>query len=252
MKQLRNAKRRTRDLISRVGNKLAPIRWKEFNELSYWKSRKAAEGVLSNTHYEHFYTAHFGLNKSYYDNRVVVDLGCGPRGSLEWATTASRRIGVDPLANEYLRLGANRHQMEYFDSSSENIPLKDAECDVVCSFNSLDHVVNIDQTLREIKRITRAGGLFLLLVEVNHPPTDCEPHQLNPQLLLESLRPEFICERLEVYEPVCNGMYESIRADEKRPEPEETKEIGYLSARFLRVSQSAAPDGDAAESHSHR
>jgi ubiquinone/menaquinone biosynthesis C-methylase UbiE len=149
---------------------------------------------------------------------------------------ASRRVGVDPLAKEYLKLGASQHQMEYIDSPSENIPLEDAACDVVCSFNSLDHVENVHRTLGEIKRITRRGGLFLLLVEVNHPPTDCEPHRLNPKFLIESLKPQFACESVQVYRSVVSGMYESIRADEKIPHPEGTTEIGYMSARFLRTS----------------
>ena len=125
--------------------------------------------------------------------------------------------------------------MEYIDSPSENIPIKDAECDVVFSFNSLDHVDDVEQTLGEIKRITRQGGLFLLLVEGNHPPTDSEPHQLTPKRLIQSLKPEFICESLRVYRPVANGTYESILADDRFSQPEDTKEVGYISARYVRT-----------------
>jgi len=55
----------------------------------------------------------------------------------------------------YLRLGASHLLMKYVDALSENIPLKDAECDAVFSFNSLDHVEDVDQTPREGKRVTR-------------------------------------------------------------------------------------------------
>lgn len=224
-----------RSLIARIVPGLSSLGWKEFNELSYWKGRKQAEGVLTNDYYEHFYTAHFGLDTAFYNNKVILDIGCGPRGSLEWASMASRRIGLDPLAKEYLRIGADQHRMEYMDSPSERIPLEDAECDAVFSFNSLDHVEDVDRTLGEIKRIVRQGGLFLLLVEVNHPPTDCEPHQLIPGKLVESLKPEFICESLEIYKPVVSGIYQSILSDSKRQLPEDTSEVGYLSARFLRT-----------------
>jgi ubiquinone/menaquinone biosynthesis C-methylase UbiE len=222
--------------ILSVARKLSPIRWKEFNELSYWKQRGKTEGILLNSHYKHFYTVHFGLEDSYYDKKIILDIGCGPRGSLEWASMASRRIGLDPLADEYLRLGANQHQMEYVCSPSEDIPMEDAECDAVFSFNSLDHVERVDQTLGEIKRITRPGGIFLLLVEVNHPPTDCEPHELTPKKIVECLKPEFLCESLQVYRPIAEGLYDSILAGEKLPNPETTKEIGYMSARFVRTS----------------
>lgn len=236
MPTLHTMKILARDLISPIATRISPVRWKEFNEHYYWKLRKQAEGVLSNQHYKHFYTTHFGLRDDDYVGKVVLDIGCGPRGSLEWASMASRRMGLDPLAAEYLRLGAEQHRMEYIDAPSENIPLKDAECDVVCSFNSLDHVEDVERTLKEIKRVTRAGGLFLLLVETNHAPTDCEPHRLTPQGLIASLKPEFKCEGLQVYRPVRGGIYNSILADERVPQPADTTEQGFLSARFIRTT----------------
>jgi hypothetical protein len=101
-----------KSIVSPIVRILAGSRWKERSELNYWKKKKATEGDLSNKHYEYFYTAHFGLNDSDYKDKVVLDIGCGPRGSLEWASMASRRIGLDPLAGEYLLLGADKHHME--------------------------------------------------------------------------------------------------------------------------------------------
>ena len=235
MQLFERVRRIARRLISLIAVKYWPVRWKEFNELDYWKGRKRAEGQLSNRHYEYFYTEHFSLAPGFYNNKVIMDIGCGPRGSLEWASMASRRIGLDPLANEYLRLGASEHQMEYINASSEKIPVKDAECDAVFSFNSLDHVEDVDKTLSEIKRIVRPGGIFLLIAEVNHLPTDCEPHELTPASLLDSLKPEFECESLKIYQPAVHGVYESIRAGKLFKYPEEANEIGYLSAKFIRT-----------------
>lgn len=218
----------------RLKAKLSPAKRKEANELAYWKKKKQEEGVLTNRHYEYFYTSHFDLNASYYDNKVILDIGCGPRGSLEWASMASRRIGLDPLADEYCRLGASHHRMEYINAPSERIPLENYSCDAVFSFNSLDHVEDIEQTISEFKRITRPGGIFLLLVEINHPPTACEPHNVTPKNLLDSLRPEFTCENLKVYKPKENGMYSSIQLGETLSKPEETSEQGYLSGKFIR------------------
>jgi len=222
-------------LIASVAVSVAPNAWKEFHELSYWKRIKKVEGSLSNKHYKRFYTTHFGLEESFYEGKVLLDIGCGPRGSLEWASMASRRIGIDPLANQYLQLGADRHQMEYINSPAEKIPLKDGECDVVFSFNSLDHVENIEQTLEEIKRVTRSGGLFLVLVEVNHPPTDTEPHELTPRKLLDGLGSAFTCEGLQLYKPTQPGMYGSIADNQVIPNAESSSERGFLSGRFLRV-----------------
>lgn len=205
------------------------------HELSYWTGRKQAEGTLANAHYEHFYTRHFGLERAAYDDAVILDIGCGPRGSLEWAGNAARRYGVDPLANEYLLLGAIDHGMRYLCAPSERIPVPDGYCDAVFSFNSLDHVEDVDATLREIARITRPGGIFLLLVEVHHEPTPCEPHCLTPDGLLAALQPHWACADLQVHEPLAGeGLYESVRHGARRPEPMATREPGYLSASFVR------------------
>ncbi len=238
MQVINHIKHISRSLVRKIAHRILFTRWKEFNELNYWKKRKKTEGTLSNSHYKYFYTTHFGFDDSYYSGKCILDIGCGPRGSLEWASMASRRIGLDPLAKEYLRLGAKQHQMEYIDSPAESVPIEEAKCDVVSSFNSLDHVKDVDQTLKEIKRITRPGGYFLLLVEVNHPPTDCEPHQLSPKKIVELLEPQFTSESLHVYKAVASGMYNSILADVRLPKPEDTREIGYMSARFLRTLSS--------------
>lgn len=217
---------------------ISPTRWKEFNELKYWKSRKMTEGKLANDHYQYFYTTHFGFSDSFYGGKFILDIGCGPRGSLEWATMASRRIGLDPLAKEYLRLGAKEHQMEYLDGHAERIPIASGQCDVVFSFNSLDHVEDVGRVLGEIKRITRPGGYFLLLVEVNHLPTDCEPCSLSPDDIIGMLQPEFTCECVQVYQIAGAGIYDSIRIGLEVDGQEWASAPGYMSAKFIRN-----PDG---------
>jgi ubiquinone/menaquinone biosynthesis C-methylase UbiE len=222
-----------RELVDSVMTRVAGNRWKEHNELVYWKRRKAAEQTLANAHYKPFYTRHFGLTEQFYAGKSILDIGCGPRGSLEWADTAERRVGLDPLAREYLKLGADRHAMQYVDGPSEAMPFPDRSFDVVCSFNSLDHVSDVADTISEIKRVTRSGGAFLLLVEVNHPATPCEPHMLRPHIV-DKFAPEFACVSCDVYKAAPGGLYESLELDERFPSASSTVEMGWLSAKFVR------------------
>jgi SAM-dependent methyltransferase len=152
-------------------------------EFAYWLERKRAEGSLSNTHYERVYTTSFGLDRSDFAGKRVLDIGCGPRGSLEWATEASERVGLDPLVSRYRMLGIDAHQMTYVDSGAEHIPFPDGHFDIVAALNALDHVDDVDAAIREMTRVTRSGGLGLLLVEVDHAPTATEPHSLDWNLL---------------------------------------------------------------------
>src|SRR6202000_2680937 len=77
----------------------AQTKLKEWKELRYWRRKQAQETNLTNLHYAYFYTQCFGLGLQDYRGHRILDVGCGPRGSLEWATTATEAVGVDPLAD---------------------------------------------------------------------------------------------------------------------------------------------------------
>lgn len=157
--------------------------FKEFIEISYWKIKKFREGELSNSHYKTFYTSYFSLDDTFYIDKTILDIGCGPRGSLEWADMAMERIGLDPLVDDYLKLGAKNHKMTYVKAYSENLPFEDNHFDVICSFNSLDHVEDVKKTTQEISRTLKSGGIFLLIVDIHNYPTPTEPQSLKWDIL---------------------------------------------------------------------
>lgn len=202
-------------------------------EFAYWTKRKSIEGMLKNGHYEHFYTTHFHLKKNYYDNKKILDIGCGPRGSLEWAEMADQRIGIDPLADAYLKIGAARHGMQYIAGRSEDMPFSKVYFDVVCSFNSMDHVDDLDKTIHEIFRIIKPGGLFLLLTDVNHKPTHCEPISFSFDIV-KKFMPQLTLLKFNHYEKKAGGMYESILANIVYDHHDKTDRYGILSAKFVR------------------
>ena len=210
--------------------KVAPIRVKRMQELYYWKSVKEEGKALSSKHYREFFTSNFDLNEEFYINKKILDIGCGPRGSLEWADMASERIGLDPLADEYLKLGADKHKMMYVNAPAEKIPFDEGYFDIVSSFNSLDHVDDIGNTIKEIKRVLKPKGLFLLITDVNHEPTVTEPLTLSWDIINE-FKPEF--EKIEEnhYEKQ-NGIYKSIRENKIYNHTDLTKRPGVLLVKF--------------------
>lgn len=204
------------------------------HELAFWRGRHRAEGELNHSHYEQFYTTTFGLSNVDYAGKNVLDIGCGPRGSLEWADMAALRVGLDPLADAYRKLGSDQHRMTYVAAPSESIPFADAFFDVVTSFNSLDHVDDLPATIAEIKRVTKVGGRLLLIVEINHPPTLTEPITLRRELL-HDLRPEFATDRAWECAMLAgqHNVYGSVLADRRATDP---GEAGILCAALTRVS----------------
>lgn len=158
------------------------------SEMRYWRSRARAEGVdregaagivLDNAHYEAVFTTHFRLASEFFAGKRVLDVGCGPRGSLEWADMAAERVGLDPLADEYREFGIDHHAMSYVAAPAEKMPFDDASFDVVAALNSLDHVDDIPQTIAELSRVAADGATLLLTVEARHRPTAAEPHWLD-------------------------------------------------------------------------
>lgn len=164
---------------------------KERDEISYWKKRVNAEGALTNQHYEHYYTGYFDLTLDDYAGKHVLDIGCGPRGSLEWCTPAASITGADPLASKYLKLGASEHRMTYVETGAEDMPFDSRRFDIITCFNALDHVEDVGASLAEMTRCLAPGGLLLLIVEVDHPPTLAEPHAIRPDWLLSWMAPEY-------------------------------------------------------------
>ena len=74
----------------------------------------------------------------------------------------TQRVELDPLVPDYLKLGADKHKMEYVAAGSEDILFPDGHFDIVTCLNALDHVDDLDATIREVKRVTKHGGFFLL------------------------------------------------------------------------------------------
>lgn len=165
--------------------------FKERDEIGYWKKRFKDEVTLKNAHYQFFFTDEFGLTLEDYEGKHVLDVGCGPRGSLEWCTLAASTTGADPLVGEYLKLGAQDHRMTYVEADAENLPFDDGQFDIISCFNALDHVESIEGSLTEMHRCLAPGGTMLLIVEVNHPPTLAEPHFISPEWLTEWLSRTF-------------------------------------------------------------
>jgi ubiquinone/menaquinone biosynthesis C-methylase UbiE len=61
--------------------------------------------------------------------------------------------------------------MDYVSLPFEKNNFKDSQFDVISSFNNLDHVDDINITIKEIKRCLKIGGHFLLITDVGHDPT---------------------------------------------------------------------------------
>jgi ubiquinone/menaquinone biosynthesis C-methylase UbiE len=158
-------------------------------------------------------------------------MGCGPAGSLEWADMAAERICLDPLAKYYQLLGVDAHKASYITSPSEQIPFPDGYFDVVSSFNSLDHVDDLNRTIAEIVRVTAQGGTFLLITDVNHEPTATEPIVYSWEIA-GKFQPALTLLEEKHYEKSHPGIYESLANNIPFDHADFSFRPGVLTARF--------------------
>jgi len=216
-----------------VGRRLA-VKVKEHEEFKYWTRQKAREGVLAAKHFEGIMTAGFGLVPAFYTGKRILDVGCGPRGSLEWAEMARQRVGLDPLACRYRELGTARHAMRYVTGVAERMPFTEGSFDVVTSLNSLDHVSDLRESLAEVTRVTRRGGHFVVAVEVHARPRPTEPVSV-PWNLAQMLATAFTTESEERLVASTAGLAASVlHGQPLMPRDTQTTD-GVLKLRLRRL-----------------
>jgi SAM-dependent methyltransferase len=211
-------------------------RFKQYHELRFWRGvamsirDDRATVERERAHYEYYYTTFFGLSAEDYAGCALLDIGCGPCGSLEWAANARERVGLDPLADEYRKLLNDKQAMTYCTASSEDIPYPDGHFDSVSAFNCLDHVDVVENTVREMKRVTAPSGRILVIVEIGHTPTPTEPHHLD-ESVIGLFAPEFHPVSLRTFgEREDHNLYASLR----NGVPYMKGERGILCARLER------------------
>jgi ubiquinone/menaquinone biosynthesis C-methylase UbiE len=96
----------------------------------------------------------------------VLDVGCGTGKLLRLAATywpEAQLIGVDP-ANSMIEMAKRLTPNATFSTSmAEALPLQDASVDLALSTSSFHHWQDQAAGIREIARVLRPGGYFLLV-----------------------------------------------------------------------------------------
>ncbi|MBW8015233.1 MAG: class I SAM-dependent methyltransferase [Planctomycetes bacterium] len=120
---------------------------------------------------------------------------------------------------------------------------EDGYFDIVTSINSLDHVDDLDKTISEIIRVTSKDGCFLLMVEVNHEPTKCEPISFSWDVVDKFLPKMKVVEK-KCLEDVSKGiMFTNIKKNIKYDHSNAELRKGVLIARFMKAGKPLGNDG---------
>lgn len=168
-------------------------RIKFFSVMSYWwieynlggKDKYNQESSLKTIYVR--YCKHLKIDKNTFKEKIVVDIGCGPRGTLHYFN-ARLKVGVDPFANFYRRnFNVDKQDMVYLHAGAEDMPLSNKFADFVISHNALDHVDNFNKSIKEIHRIIKPEGSIIFQLNFNKKPTVNEPIVLNKKIVKEAM-----------------------------------------------------------------
>lgn len=128
----------------------------------------------------------------YCAGNVVLDAACGVGyGSAELGRVAARVVGVDvdEDAISYARSRYGGGNVEFATMDVSLLRLDDASFDVVVSFETIEHLDDRGAFLREVTRVLRPSGTFV--VSTPHAPHTTERPQ-NPFHRVEYSREDFV------------------------------------------------------------
>lgn len=106
-------------------------------------------------------------------DKVVLDLGSGIFTNPEYITTsqAKKIFCLDPIVPE------SKPEFSFIGGMAEFLPFADKSVDVVTFITSLDHVIDVDSSLREVERVLKDDGIMYLWIGftedkalLGHPP----------------------------------------------------------------------------------
>jgi|Deesub1362B_J571_1020462.scaffolds.fasta_scaffold00489_4 SAM-dependent methyltransferase len=96
-------------------------------------------------------------------NLKILDIGCGLGINLLKLKEYGKPIGLD-YSYETLNLSLKRGASHLICSDARHIPFKDNIFDLVTAFDVLEHIDEDDNVLKEIYRVCKNGGFFLMTI----------------------------------------------------------------------------------------
>jgi SAM-dependent methyltransferase len=186
----------------------------------------------------------YDFARRYCDGADVLDAGCGVGyGSAHLAEVAARVVGVDVSADTIAyaceHYAGPRASFEVMDVTALKFP--DASFDVVCSFETLEHLREPPRAVREAARVVRAGGVYV--VSTPHAERTCASPD-NPFHEVEYSPEDFAALLRECFESV--ELYGQRRLQTRRHRMLRRLDVLGLRRRFAPLRRASALTGSRA------
>jgi len=138
--------------------------------------------------------ARYIFANNYVQNKIVLDAACGSGyGSYMMAQTAKTVYGVD-ISDTALNTATKLYHAENIIYSKGDIRILNFQnntFDIIVSFETIEHILQGSEFLRECHRVLKPGGL-LIISTPNAAVSSPRGHIKNPYHLVEYLPDEFL------------------------------------------------------------
>jgi ubiquinone/menaquinone biosynthesis C-methylase UbiE len=132
--------------------------------------KATGERLVTSMHSMHGVTEHlhrYAMAMELAKDKVVLDVASGEGyGAYLLSKYAKKVIGVeldaDAVAHALNKYANQCDNLEFLQSSATNLPLPDNSIDVVTSFETLEHLREQDEMIREISRVLKEEGCLLI------------------------------------------------------------------------------------------
>ena len=179
--------------------------------------------------------------ESFVKGKVVLDIASGSGyGTFLLANSARHIYGVDlnPEAVAYAQKNYKKENIDFKAGSATSIPLESQSCDIVISFETLEHVAEYRAFLAEIKRVLKPDGLLIL----STPNDDTFPK--TNQFHVHEFEYTELCTEIKNYFSELKEYFQgtwlySILLDKERLESTWTEQVITTAAAPIKEKQSA-------------
>lgn len=133
----------------------------------YWKNLKENDFLTIKNDLSIIFRRNSILRKIKHKKGTFLDLGCGIEFFLYDGLDGFDRVGLDLAMSSFQQMQINKPAFEkgrFVIADAAKLPFKNNTFDVVMSSNSFDHVSSPVDCIKEIYRILKPGGEFVVCV----------------------------------------------------------------------------------------
>ena len=148
--------------------------------------------ITNESMFEHLHR--YSLAKEYCVNKIVLDIACGEGYGSNLISEIAEYVFAVEIDKNVIKSAKEKYlkkNLEFICSGIDSIPLKDQSVDVVLCFETIEHIPDYLNALKELKRVLKKDGLLIISTPNKSNYTDKTGYH-NPFHVHEFIRSEFI------------------------------------------------------------